>query len=246
MPLHEEFERSGNWLFRWRSYLPVLLAIPMLVVMNQFDYPLQNPRLHEIWVFACMAISFLGLAIRALSIGFAPRGTSGRNTKCQVADELNMSGMYSLVRHPLYVGNFMIWLGISMFFMSWWLSLIFVLSFWVYYERIMFAEEAFLRRKFGDRYLQWAEKTPAFLPRFRRWERPTLTFSLRNILRREYCGFFAIVVCFFALEVGTHATVHNSPEIAPHWIVIFLLGLTVFLTLRTLKRKTTWLNVQGR
>ena len=34
------------------------------------------------------------------------KNTSGRNTHDQVADSLNTSGIYSIVRHPLYVGNF--------------------------------------------------------------------------------------------------------------------------------------------
>lgn len=30
-------ERSGNWLFRWRSYLPLLLILPILLAMRQID-----------------------------------------------------------------------------------------------------------------------------------------------------------------------------------------------------------------
>ena len=38
MSLIKEFEKTGNWLFRWRSYLPVvLLAVPLLA-MDRYEY----------------------------------------------------------------------------------------------------------------------------------------------------------------------------------------------------------------
>ena len=100
------------------------------------------------------------LAIRAYTIGHTPKGTSGRNTKKQVANALNTTGAYSLVRNPLYLGIFFMGLGVALFAHLWWLTLIYVLAFWLYYERVIFAEEAYLRDKFGAEYLSWADRTP--------------------------------------------------------------------------------------
>src|SRR5690625_4190690 len=110
-------------------------------------------------------VSIAGLSIRLVTIGFTSKNTSGRNTtEGQVADTLNTTGIYSTVRHPLYLGNFLMWLGIALWTGNFWFIISFCLFYWVYYERIMFAEESFLRKKFGDRYLEWAEQTPAFFP----------------------------------------------------------------------------------
>ena len=54
----------------------------------------------------------------------------------------------------------------------------------MYYERIMYTEEFFLRNKFGEGYLNWANQTPAILPQFKKYVSPNLTFSFRNILKR--------------------------------------------------------------
>lgn len=191
MALKEEFEQIGNWLFRWRSYLPLLMIGNVVLFMEHFDYigHSHSHSLDQLWEIICLLISFLGLGIRIYTIGFTPYGTSGRNTKSQKAEQLNITGIYSLVRHPLYLGNFFIWLGISMFVHLWWVTLIFILVFWLYYERIMFAEEEFLRKKFGNEYVVWANKTSAFCPKFKNWEKLTLSFSLRNVLKREYSGF---------------------------------------------------------
>jgi protein-S-isoprenylcysteine O-methyltransferase Ste14 len=246
MAFMQELEQAGNWLFRRRSFLPLLLLFPVLAALRQFHYLGQEHWIQECWAFICMGIAFCGLLVRALVIGYTPKGTSGRNTKEQLANELNSTGIYSLVRHPLYLGNFIIWLGISMFFAIWWLTLIFALSFWIYYERIMFAEEAFLRRKFGEAFVTWADHTPAFIPKLTGWVQPPLPFSFRNVMRREYCGFFGIIACFFCFEILEHVAEEHRLVFEPHWTLIFFLGAIVFFTLRALKKHTTLLNVEGR
>src|SRR5919206_4624496 len=110
MALREEFVRSGNWLFRRRSYLPVLLFIPVLLSMRHFTYPHGRQIFDRLWELLCLLISLSGLGIRVLVVGHTPAGTSGRNTRDgQVASQLNTTGMYSVVRHPLYAGNFLTW-----------------------------------------------------------------------------------------------------------------------------------------
>ncbi|NLY00171.1 MAG: DUF1295 domain-containing protein [Rhodopirellula sp.] len=246
MSLQREFEAEGNWLFRWRSYLPFVLLVPLCVAMKAYEWPLHSYRLHEWWEAFCLAVSFGGLGVRVLVVGFTPRGTSGRNTHCQIAEALNTGGLYSLVRHPLYVGNFLIWAGIAMFALTWWLLAIYVLAFWLYYERIMFAEEAFLRRRFGDQFVEWAAKTPPFVPRFSRWRRPALPFCWRTVLRREYTGFFGICVAFVLLEFAEHWIVERSIAIETHWIVLGALGSLVYVVLRTLRKRTRVLQITGR
>ena len=36
--------------------------------------------------------------------------TSGKNTAKQIAESLNTSGIYSVLRNPLYLANFLNWL----------------------------------------------------------------------------------------------------------------------------------------
>jgi protein-S-isoprenylcysteine O-methyltransferase Ste14 len=247
MALREDFEQTGNWLFRWRSYLPTLLIIPMWIALQDPDYARGLRDNQALWSLICMGISLAGLGVRVLAVGYVPMGTSGRNTKAgQIADLLNTTGMYSIVRHPLYLGNFIIWAGISMYCRVWWVTAIFALLFWLYYERIMFAEEEFLRRKFGETFISWASTTPAFLPKFGGWRSSPLPFSMRSVLRREYPGLFGIITCFYAMEAYRRIVIENCWAFEPVWTSLFSVGLAVFITLRTLKRRTTLLAVAGR
>ncbi|HLP74117.1 MAG TPA: methyltransferase, partial [Bacteroidales bacterium] len=146
MALVHELERTGNWLFKRRSWLPVFLIVAGLITLWLVNRQALLFDMRDELIF--LGVSLFGELIRVLTIGFTPKNTSGRNTgQGQVADQLNVTGMYSLVRHPLYVGNFFMWLGPVLFLHSVSFTIIFCLVYWLYYERIMFAEEQFLRKK---------------------------------------------------------------------------------------------------
>ncbi len=194
-----------------------------------------------------LGISIFGQIIRALTVGFTPRNTSGRNTvNGQVADELNVTGIYSLLRHPLYLGNFFMWLGPVLFLRSVEAAVLFVLIYWLYYERIMFAEEQFLRRKFGDIYDKWSEKVSSLIPYSFNYVRPSLSFSIRNILKREYNSFVNIFVIFTILDLFRNYFLSKRIYLTGMWIWLFISAGVIWIALRTIEKKTHWLDVEGR
>jgi protein-S-isoprenylcysteine O-methyltransferase Ste14 len=246
MALIEEFESRGNWLFRNRSWIPLLLYIPAVLILL-FD---QNEWIsfHNLyWSLGCLLISFLGIGVRAWTIGQTPKGTSGRNTsQGQVAEVLNTKGIYSIVRHPLYLGNFLMWLGIILYVGSTWFTIFTVFFFWIYYERIMFAEEGFLRKKFGDVYLKWSENVPPFFPAFGRYQAANLPYSFKNVLKREYSGFFATVLSFSLLNFIKYWSYEGEYLLDELWLYALPASFIIFISLRSLKKYTKVLHVQGR
>ncbi|MBM4275882.1 MAG: hypothetical protein FJ134_15685 [Deltaproteobacteria bacterium] len=246
MPLSEQFEKTGAWLFQWRSYLPLLLIGLFFLAFLEIGYPYGHHWWDLPWEMLCLLVSLAGLGIRMLTVGQVPFGTSGRNTKNQVARVLNTAGMYSVVRNPLYLGNFIIWLGVSLFLRRWWFTLLITLIFWLYYERIVYAEESFLRKKFGEQFTQWASNTPAFLPDLRKWRKSALPFSWKVALRKEYSTFFAIITTFTVIKFVGLIITHKTLMIDWVWAGIFLVGLFIYIPMRILKKYTQVLNVAGR
>ena len=224
-----------------------MLLFPFATAVIYFYQDITSHYINDTrWGIICLLISFSGLLVRAITVGFVPKGTSGRNTDQQIAEALNQTGIYSVVRHPLYLGNFLMWLGLFMFIGLWWFVVICALMYWLYYERIMFAEEEFLRRNYTDRYEEWARRTPAFWPRLSAWTPSTLHFSLRNVLKQEYNGLFSMVLSFVLINAISHLFTEARFEIDKLWQIMFVVGAIVFIVLRTLKKQTKILDISGR
>lgn len=247
MGLQNELVRQGEWLFRWRSFLPIAFVAPLAIGVWTMEWPLGSYAFHIFWEYVCLGTSLLGVLVRVLTIGHTPAGTSGRNTAGgQVAESLNTTGIYSTVRHPLYFGNFLIGLGAAMVPFEGWLVAVYLLSFWLYYERIMLAEEAFLRVKFGRDYDRWAKQTPPFLPKLWNWTRPSLPFSFRNVLKREYTAFALAILLHATIETVEHLAIDHRFKFEPVWFAMLMASLGMYFLLRGLKRHTGLLHVEGR
>jgi protein-S-isoprenylcysteine O-methyltransferase Ste14 len=245
MALVHEFENSGNWLFKRRSWLPVFFVAAGLLMMYLGNRQAIIFDLRDEMIF--LGVSILGQIVRILTVGFTPKNTSGRNTSGgQIADELNISGIYSVIRHPLYIGNFLMWLGPVLFLRSVWFTIVFGLVYWLYYERIMFAEEQFLRKKFGEVYDRYSEKVKAFLPFHVKFIPTKLSFSVRNVMKREYNSFFNVFVVFTVLDLFRNFFLSERIFLTEIWMWLLTGSGVIWLIIRLIRKQTKWLNVEGR
>jgi protein-S-isoprenylcysteine O-methyltransferase Ste14 len=250
MALQEELESQGNWLFKYRGVLPIIILVFGLAV---FVYSELHP---ERWILVdqtqvyyyklvCLLVSFIGLAIRSFTVGYTPAGTSGRNTKEQVADSINTTGIYSIIRHPLYVGNFFSWLGFAMLTANVWFIIAFILLYWLYYERIMFAEEQFLRKKYGEPYLTWSSRTPAIVPQFSQYKKPVYPFSWKKVIRNEKTGLSGIFLVFVIFDfVGE--TVKGTKDYNYPLLACLIGSIVLYAIIKILTKNTAVLNEAGR
>jgi protein-S-isoprenylcysteine O-methyltransferase Ste14 len=246
MPLQEELEKQGVWLFRYRGTLPlIILGIGALAYLHTELHPetffLEDTSYEIYFNMFCLFISLAGLGIRIYTVGHTPKNTSGRNVEGQVAETLNVTGIYSVVRHPLYLGNFFMWLGPALITGNLWFVIAFCLFYWIYYERIMFAEEQFLRRKFGQAYINWAEYVPAFIPNFSRFKKSDVPFSFKKVLKKEKNGLVAIFLIFCAFDIAGQMIVHQS-DYNPLLIVLCVATLLLYFVIKFLTKQTSLLN----
>jgi protein-S-isoprenylcysteine O-methyltransferase Ste14 len=246
MALREELEASGGKLFRMRSYLPLLMLALVVAALTPLELEAKASDIGRPWELLCLAVALAGLGIRVYTVGHVPAGTSGRSTRGLRAEHLNTTGMYSIVRHPLYLGNYFLWLGPALFARSASVAVIVSLLFWVYHERIMLAEEAFLRRQYGDEFERWATHTPAFVPSIRGWRAPGLPFSARTAIRREDSGLFGMIGVFWLLKFVSDVVRTGGARFDPFWTTLFILGAIAYVTVRVLARQTQTLATDGR
>jgi len=247
MGMHRVLVEQGHWLFRRRSYIP-LLFIPLVVLALRQGELLEHwlgDGVEPVWTAVCLGISLAGLVGRALVAGYAPAGTSGRNTRAQQAASLTTTGLYSVVRHPLYVANFLMLVGATLLAESVWMPPLVWLAYCFYYERIILAEEDFLRTRFPDTFESWSRRVPAVWPRWSGWVRPALPFSWRAAVAREHSTVLVIVVAFAVVDYLSDGLGEGDWDIDPPWALAVLLTAAVSLTVRLIKRRTQLLYEPG-
>ncbi len=233
MALLESFEKNGQFLFRWRGHIPlifVFLAIPLLYF--EMDYFKKIPNQTNSILFIIAAVfTFSGHFFRVLTVGRRHLQSSGRNRSHQVAAQLNTLDMYSIVRHPLYFGNFLIWIGLVIFLGHFWFGILVLFSYLWYYEKIMFTEENFLRTKFGQAYLDWSENVPAFFPKWLNYKSSGKSWSWRIATKNEYPGMISTLSTFWFIAVTKFCLINNtilpSDELIFSAGLIFLFGITM-------------------
>ncbi len=145
--------RIGEVLFRNRGWIPVpFLAVPLLVPGTQAP---------ETWLIGLLMVA-LGEFVRLA--GVAAAGTVTRR-RSRTVHRLVDYGAFAWCRNPLYVGNWLIWLGFTVVSGVLWFLPIAALIFAVEYFFIVRYEEGVLESIFGKEYLDYKQRTPRWFPR---------------------------------------------------------------------------------
>lgn len=143
----------GEKLFKLRDYTP----IPLIVLLFAFA----QPNVFSATIGTLVLI--FGELYRIYSVAFI--GSISRTRKSQVGSKLISEGPFSMVRNPLYVGNFIIVMGVAIYSAVLWLVVLTAVSFcWQYYWIVRY-EESLLNQKFGEEYSRYKEQVPAWIPK---------------------------------------------------------------------------------
>jgi protein-S-isoprenylcysteine O-methyltransferase Ste14 len=145
--------RIGAVLFRNRSWLPVPFLVVALLAPGRMT--------RASWIAGALLI-VIGEAIRLAGVAAAGTVTRRRSRNVQ---RLVTYGAFGWVRNPLYVGNFLIWMGFVVISGVLWFLPIAVALFAVEYTLIVSYEEGVLESIFGTEYLDYKRTTPRWIPR---------------------------------------------------------------------------------
>ena len=151
---------TGNFLFKYRSYTPIPLAL--YILYNS------HPEIQNILIgFILIAI---GESLRMWAVSYAGGITRTTNVG---APSLCTSGPYGYTRNPLYIGNMIIYSGVvfvagslnilSMLIVTW-------AFFIIQYYLIINLEQNTLIDLFGKEYKNYMNNVPIFFPRLTSWK----------------------------------------------------------------------------
>lgn len=127
-------------------------------------------------------ITFLGLLIR-----FLAAGTIHKNKM------LARDGIYSITRNPLYLGSFLIGLGLSLVFLPLILVLGYIILFFSIYLPKMKQEERDLKRLFPTIFPEYQKNIPLFFPSFKHYKKGGFSFE-QSIKNKEYNLLLAVIL----------------------------------------------------
>jgi len=105
-----------------------------------------------------MAMAVVGQLFRIYAAGFIHKNR-----------QLASNGPYALVRHPLYLGNFLILIGFTLAAANIYVALGVIVFFLVWYPAAIAYEDRKLERIFEDEWRAWSKNIRAIIPGRFRW-----------------------------------------------------------------------------
>ena len=101
-------------------------------------------------------VSLFGFLLRAWAAGHIEK-----------EKEIAISGPYRYVRHPLYIGNFILGTGLCISAYSLWSMLVFLIYFSIFYSVAITFETEKLKKLFPKEYNNYIKEVPCVLPCFK-------------------------------------------------------------------------------
>ncbi len=162
-----------------------LLGILLVIVFTIFGKPLDGA------LAVGVGLVIVGIWVRLWASGYVKKDKV-----------LATGGPYAFVRHPLYVGNFLISVGFCLACGLWWSWLVMVLFWWLYYPPTIRMEDAKLHGLFGESWERWRAVTRALIPRLSPYpdgEKGGWSFAYSLRLNGEPLIALFLIGCLFVL-----------------------------------------------
>ncbi len=189
MTLDTQSTSLSDLAFKHRRFI----SSGALIIGIILKFILNGKSIWPLWALG-LGIVLLGLLFRV----YAAAHLLGRHVVTEIeAESLISSGPFAYVRNPLYIGNFIIGLGVSLALNEWYCYLLFVLEFSLMYALIIPYEERFLAGKFGSAYEAYRSAVRRFLPQFKAYSGKTdVSPAYRSALKGESLHALVLVVAF--------------------------------------------------
>lgn len=222
----------GRFLFKHRSFTPVPLIVLVFIIFKPVDMGEQNIIIN----MGGLLISLLGEFIRVISVGYAYSGTSGRESYLR-AENLNVTGIYSIVRNPLYIGNFFMFSGLVAVFSNIYAVLVFVVFLILQYYFVILTEENFLKETYGKDYETYCGRVRRIIPTFKHYERNRNRFDFRKVIFKENDSVFNMSVMYLLVLLYKERVFTGSIGSPFHYIIPGIILIVGYVIIKLIKKR---------
>ena len=183
-------------VYRAFAYIP-----PFIFMMVSFYGEIEHDYI--IWPLG-ISIVLLGVGIRVWSTKHVGRRILRMKKKGKM---LVRTGPYAIVRNPLYMGNILIAVGLSILSELIWLVPFLILYFFLLNHFVVLYEEKKLLSRWGDEYQTYLNEVPRWLPKVKEWHGVKADgFTWIRAVKAEVPSLFLIlfVVAIFVFKGYIH------------------------------------------
>jgi len=224
--------KIGNFLFRHRSFTPV----PLIIAVFLFFTPAIIPGRDNFLTSAGLLILIAGEIVRILSVGYSFAGTSGRENFLR-ADNLNVTGIYSIVRNPLYIGNLLIYTGLLIAYSNLWALVFFDSLLILQYYFIIQSEESFLEQTYGKEYLDYKKKVRSIIPSFREYKKPANPFNRIKVIMKENDSVFNALLIFGLIILYKEYLTSGKVLYGKSFVLYFGVLIISYILIKLIKKR---------
>ena len=181
-----------------------------------------------------IAIAALGEFLRIWANGYVGHVKVNQTDRASGRTKIGRlitAGPYAFVRHPLYLGSFLLGAGFCVMVGNIWLSVIALAAFLVIYRKKMAEEEASIHAEWGPEGERYHRSVPQWLPNFRRYANRRGQWSWQGIIAsQEWKTLVWVVVLTIALSLRKEYAQEHRLFQADRWARhAALLGFAVLL-----------------
>ena len=142
-----------------------IALLVVVIILTAIFY--LSPQFHTKNFLFDIVLDFFGFVsiLKGTALRMVARGH--KKAYSQKSQSLVTTGIYALIRNPMYLGTLMIGMGFVLILWPWWAVPFFVVVFYLRFKRQMAKEERFLLQTFGTSYEQYCAQTPRLFPSFK-------------------------------------------------------------------------------
>jgi protein-S-isoprenylcysteine O-methyltransferase Ste14 len=169
-----------KWIYRFRGYL---VSPPLIFALIWFHWETEE---HFLWP--------LGLSLFLLGVTLRIWAQQHLHYRLRIRKSLTMTGPYSFVRNPIYIGNTLICLGLTIISELLWLFPLTLFYCLGIYSLVVRYEESHLLYKYGEAYRRYMVEVPRWLPKVIRLKNLGLIneYFHQSIATEIYCLFLLL------------------------------------------------------